>query len=187
MYNQNATRIFYDSEFTGLHQYTTLISLALLCESGLGFYAEFNDFAQDQCDDWIKTNVLQHTQYIGKHQEAFIQSDGQLTQCFGNREWICQHLQVWLAQFHSIEIWADCLAYDWVLFCQLFGGALHLPGNIFFMPFDLVDLLKIKNIDPNVSRSEFAGLPNLSPHHALSDANLLKACFQALQNHHEGE
>jgi len=36
------TRIFFDTEFTGLHKDTTLISIGLIAEDGRTFYAEFN-------------------------------------------------------------------------------------------------------------------------------------------------
>jgi hypothetical protein len=39
------TKIFFDTEFTGLHQGTTLISIGLISECGKTFYAEFTDYA----------------------------------------------------------------------------------------------------------------------------------------------
>ena len=50
--------IFFDTEFTGLNQNTTLISIGLVDENGDTFYAELTDYDETQCDDWIKTNVL---------------------------------------------------------------------------------------------------------------------------------
>lgn len=35
--------IFFDTEFTGLHKDTTLISIGLVSETGEKFYAEFDD------------------------------------------------------------------------------------------------------------------------------------------------
>lgn len=179
---QQPTRLFYDSEFTGLHQHTTLISLALVSECGLAFYAEFSDYAQDQCDAWITENVLKHTRFIGRQAQAFSAKENRLAVCFGDRFFVGQHLREWLKQFAAIEIWADCPAYDWVLFCELFGGALSLPRNIFYMPFDLVGLFKCRGIDPDCPRSEFAGQANPTPHNALTDAQVLKSCYFRLQN-----
>lgn len=175
------TRLFYDSEFTGLHQHTTLISLALVSECGQAFYAEFSDYAADQCDAWIREHVLTQTRFIGVQTAPYAAQEAQLAVCYGDRAFVAQHLCVWLQQFAVIEIWADCLAYDWVLFCGLFGGALHLPKHIFYMPFDLVTLFKSHGLDPDCPRSEFAGLNNPSPHNALSDAQLVKACYFRLQ------
>ena len=51
-------RIFFDTEFTGLRKDTTLISIGLVAESGDKFYAEFTDYNEKMCDDWIRHNVL---------------------------------------------------------------------------------------------------------------------------------
>ena len=50
-------KIYFDTEFTGLHKNTTLISIGLIDEVGRSFYAEFSDYDKYQCDDWIKENV----------------------------------------------------------------------------------------------------------------------------------
>jgi hypothetical protein len=51
------TKIFFDTEFTGLHQNTTLISIGLISECGKEFYAELTDYDVTQIDDWLKQNV----------------------------------------------------------------------------------------------------------------------------------
>ena len=56
-------RCFMDTEFTGLHQKTTLISLGIVSEDGRTFYAEFNDYAQDQVDEWLKDNVIKNPKF----------------------------------------------------------------------------------------------------------------------------
>ena len=50
-------RLFFDMEFTGLHKNTTPISIGIVSEGGKTFYAEFTDYDESQCDDWIKENV----------------------------------------------------------------------------------------------------------------------------------
>ncbi len=176
------TKIFYDSEFTGLHQHTTLISIGLVSECGLQFYAEFTDYQQQQCDDWINAHVIAYTQWLKNNNNTHAQhsQQGQLTQCVGDTAYIVQHLKPWLAQFQRIEIWADCLAYDWVLFCQLFGGALNVPKQIFYMPNDLVTLFWQKGINPDCNRIEFSGQAQLQRHNALSDALIARACYHKL-------
>lgn len=52
------TKLFWDTEFTGLHQATTLISIGIIADSGETFYAEFVDFDMSQVDDWIMQNVI---------------------------------------------------------------------------------------------------------------------------------
>ena len=51
-------KIFLDTEFTGLHKNTSLISLGMVDERGRTFYAEFTDYDESQCDDWIQKNVI---------------------------------------------------------------------------------------------------------------------------------
>ena len=56
--NFSLMKIFFDTEFTGLHQKTTLISIGLISEDGSTFYAEFTDYDKSQIDDWIEKNVI---------------------------------------------------------------------------------------------------------------------------------
>lgn len=53
-------KLFFDCEFTGLHKNTTLISLGIVSEDYKTFYAEFFDYDIDQCDEWIKENVIKN-------------------------------------------------------------------------------------------------------------------------------
>jgi len=180
------TKIFYDAEFTGLHQSTTLISIALCADDGREFYAEFSDFDYAQCDDWIKSNVLSLTRWANQADAIpFYKKEGDLHLCFGDSLFVKSALLEWLSDFDEIEIWADCLAWDWVLFCELFGGALSLPKQIFYMPFDLLMLFKAKGLDANTPRIAFAKAQGAvfeqsELHNALFDARLAKICYDFL-------
>ena len=44
-------KIFFDTEFTGLHKNTTIISIGMIAENGKKFYAESTDYDGKQCDD----------------------------------------------------------------------------------------------------------------------------------------
>lgn len=50
--------LFFDTEFTGLRKDTTLISLGIVADNEKKFYAEFTDYDESQCDEWIKENVI---------------------------------------------------------------------------------------------------------------------------------
>jgi len=181
------TPLFYDSEFTGLHQHSTLISLALCAETGDEFYAEFSDFDRGQCDPWLRDHVLAHTRWVGADPPApFVADEGRLRLCCGDRVRVRGELETWLRRFERVEIWADCPAYDWVLFCELFGGALHLPRPVFYIPFDLATLFRLKGLDPDTDREGFADLPasaNGGPrHNALHDARVARGCYHRLMN-----
>ena len=161
---QLTTKIFFETEFTGLRQDTSLISIAMVTEDGQEFYAATYDFNGEQVDLWLQTNVLANldTEMIGIDELA-------------------HQVGAWLAQFERVEMWSDCLAYDWVLFCDLFGGALQLPESIYYIPFDIATLMKTCGVDPDVSREEFAGMTG-KKHNALHDARVIKACYEKLMS-----
>lgn len=52
------TLIFFDCEFTGLSGSALLISAGFITQSGDQFYAELSDYAEDNCNDFVKTTVL---------------------------------------------------------------------------------------------------------------------------------
>lgn len=180
------TKIFYDAEFTGLFQSADLISIALCADDGHTFYAEFSDFDRSQCDEWVQDHVLALSRWANDPDAlSFSETQGELQLCFGDSQAVKEALLIWLSQFNGIEIWADCLAWDWVLFCELFGGALHIPPAIFYMPFDLATLFYCKGFDADMSRlayaqSQGAVLDGKQIHNALFDARLTQLCHHFL-------
>uniref|UniRef100_A0A6M3JMP9 3'-5' exoribonuclease Rv2179c-like domain-containing protein n=1 Tax=viral metagenome TaxID=1070528 RepID=A0A6M3JMP9_9ZZZZ len=182
--------IFFDTEFTGLHQKTTLISIGLVAETGKTFYAEFADFDKDQIknDTWIQKNVLEHIRFFNwrdgspRSVPSGFSGSQKHTEVCGNKEDIVPILTEWLGLFDGrIEMWSDCLSYDWVLFCNLWGHAFEVPADIYYIPFDICTLFKVKGIDPDINRQEFAQLNHKGPkHHALWDAQVIKMCYERL-------
>lgn len=166
------TKIFFDAEFTGLHQNTTLISIGFIAESGQSFYAELYDYDQSQINDWLKQNVISKLMLpVGDSfwELPFRDPYAQLP----NNYMVnirCSMLELkdklteWISQFEQVEMWSDCLSYDWVLFCQIFGHAFNIPKNICYIPFDICTLFKIKGIDPDTSRGDFV-LNELNTYH----------------------
>jgi hypothetical protein len=170
------TKLFFDFEFTGLHQNTTPISLGIVSECGKTFYAEFTDYDENQVDEWIRKNVVQ---YLKVQDPAFVFYPA-ASEYRGPREMVAKLLEIWLIQFGKVEMWGDTLAYDWVLFCELFGGALHIPKNVYYIPFDLSTLFKERGYDPDTSRREFSGILE-EGHNALVDARMIKSCYERIQ------
>lgn len=175
------TKIFFDTEFTGLHQNATLISIGLIAETGQTFYAELTDYDKSQIDEWLQENVINNLtlDYLKSNIEnagVTDTTDSNNIKYQGAKSHLKVELEKWFSQFDAVEMWSDCLAYDWVLFNQIFGHAFNIPKNIYYIPFDLSSLLKIYGYDPDLSRKEFSGSdePN---HNALSDAKMIKACF----------
>jgi hypothetical protein len=110
------TKLFLDTEFTGLHQNTTLISLALVADNGEEFYAEFTDYDKSQVDTWVQKNVIDHL-FLTRGST----SQGALV-LQGNEQEITWALKEWLKRFPGgTEVWTDVGAYDWFLFRELFN------------------------------------------------------------------
>lgn len=178
-------KVFFDTEFTGLHQNTTLISIGLISEDGKTFYAESRDYDKSQVDDWIQENVINNLT-LTKKMERLIEKDENFAEwhdgscvCFAYSPAIKNQLEIWLKQFDKVEIWSDCLSYDWMLFCQLFGHAMNVPEHVYYIPFDLCTLFKVKGVDPDISREAYAELEDASnrKHNALHDAMMIKKCY----------
>lgn len=185
--NKMSIKIFFDTEFTGLHSNTTLISLGMITENSHTFYAEFTDYAYGQLDPWLKENVIANLKF--NEDKEFCRTEDSYPSSVSikdNESNIKEELIKWLSQFDQIEMWSDCLAYDWVLFCEIFGGALNIPKNIYYIPFDLCTLFKVKGMDPNVNRKEFyEGYGHKiigNQHNALYDATLIRDCYELLMD-----
>ncbi|WP_206099172.1 3'-5' exoribonuclease domain-containing protein [Paenibacillus xylanexedens] len=176
-------KIFFDTEFTGLHKGTTLISIGMVSEDGQQFYAELTDYDSSQIDSWLQENVLDNLLMNDKHSAAEVHN-GNSFWYKGNTEYVRIKLEKWLSHIsggEKIEIWSDCLSYDWVLFNHLFGHAFNIPDNVYYIPFDICTLFKIRGIDPDINREEFAGTQG-DKHNALHDATVIKACYDKLQH-----
>ncbi|MDT2830028.1 3'-5' exoribonuclease [Vagococcus carniphilus] len=172
-------KVFFDTEFTGLHKDTTLISIGLIAENGNKFYAEFTDYDKTQIDDWLQENVINNL-YLEKAQyDRRLKDNYSDFESVGPTSLVKIDLEWWLSQFDSIEIWSDCLSYDWVLFNNIFGHAFDIPSNIYYIPFDICTLFKLKGIDPDISREEYS-MFNGKKHNAMYDAEVIKACYEKL-------
>jgi hypothetical protein len=176
-------KVFFDTEFTGLHQKTTLISIGCVSEDGDTFYAELTDYDRSQINDWIQTNVIDNLSILPR----LVSADDKDMRVSGNKATVRHYLEKWLNQWESVEMWSDCLAYDWVLFCDLFGDAFSIPQNVYYIPFDLSTLLKIKGIDPDIGREEYAEMPEGDKHFALWDAQVIRACYEKAAHPDAGE
>lgn len=173
-------KIFFDTEFTGLHKNTTLVSIGLVSDNGNTFYAECNDFDAKQIDEWITENVIANLRFANGYSWCPALEDEHF-EMKGTRDEVGNALREWLSQFYrnGCELWSDCLAYDWVLFCDLFGGAMNIPKEVYYIPFDIATLMKSKDVDPDTNREEYAGIEG-KKHNALHDAKVIKACYEKL-------
>ena len=165
-------KLFFDTEFTGLRQDTTLISIGVVSEDGREFYAELTDYNKSHITPWIQENVIDN---LGNGEGYWK----------GDSEYIGKHLRKWLSQFEAIEMWADVLAYDWILFNELVAdftnGYPQLPANVHYIPMDIATVMRMKGVDPDINREEFAEMgSSQKKHNALHDAITTKKCYQKL-------
>ena len=183
-------KVFFDTEFTGLHQNTKLISIGLIDENGNTFYAESCDFMTGYADEsdqqWAEIYIIPRLKFYGKEGKGYnnVHMGAEKTEVFGETTVIRDSLIEWLnGHDQQHEVWSDCLAYDWVLFNQLFGHAFNLPNSVYYIPFDICTLMKIKGIDPDINREEFAEMTKgAGKHNALWDAKVIRACYEKLQS-----
>lgn len=181
--------LYFDTEFTGLHAGTTLVSIGIVAENGKKFYAEFSDYNESQCDNWIKENVLKHTILEGNEILAKrLGDDSETTVVLGSKTDIRYELGEWLKQFDGVQFASDVCHYDMVLMIDIFGGAFDLPKNISAVCHDInQDIAKHYGISEREAfdksreeivselRGEFiAG----DKHNALYDAEVIKAIYK---------
>jgi hypothetical protein len=174
------TRCFIDTEFTGLHKNTTLISLGLVTDTGQKFYAEFNDYDKSQCDEWINTNVINKLYW--NNVDTFYKEDVDAIFIKNDKTTISKTLITWLNQFKLIEFWGDVIAYDWVLFMDLLGNgeaSRFKPRNFnSYQAHDIFTALLMKGINPKANRYVLLGLESgINQHNCLNDAEVVKMMY----------
>lgn len=150
-------KIFLDSEFTGLHKDTTLISIGLIAEDTRSFYAEFDDYDKSQVDEWIEDNVIENL--FKDKNDGYKPAD---VVVYGNKDEISKALNEWLDDFDDTIEWvSDVSHYDFVLLIDLLvGDALKLPKYISAVCHDInqdiAEYCGISEIDAfDYSREEF--------------------------------
>ena len=197
IYKDYLLPIYFDMEFTGLHQNTTPISIGCVSESGSIFYAEFLDYDESQVDEWIRDNVIKNLRF-GGDQESFCADERPSSlynvQMSSYKGLIAVELEKWLKTEYristrKIRMHSDCLAYDWMLFVNLIsstGYAIDLQDYINYIPIDLSTMLLAAGMDPDINREKFAEITSQVPvtipkHNALWDAHMIKECFEKIE------
>lgn len=170
----STVNVYFYTEFTGFHHETTLISIGLVSDLGKTFYAELDDYDPNQVDEYLKEDVISKLKFT----KNYLKIEKGSVEMRGNTEQVKAQLTKWLEAHPNVEMWSDCLAYSWVLFNRLFGKAFDVPENVLYIPFDLSTLLRLKGINPDISRERFSGLDlNAAEHNALWDAKAIQACY----------
>lgn len=200
-------KVFFDCESSGLHKDNSLISLGMVSDEGHTFYAELNDYDEPDLD-WFSSNfVIPNLKFgppLSGQQEHFVWlRRGSVVEVRGNVNEVAMYVADWfqdiqggpvswinygdeiqkpeLVEGKTIELWSDFLSYNFVLFCELFGGVFHLPECVNHIPFDLATVFKLAGIAPDENRDKFAGWElGSEENNALWDARVIQKCYSIL-------
>ena len=191
-------KIFFDTEFTGLHKDTTLISIGCVSEDGRKFYAEFNDYDRTHCDEWINSHVLENLWFKNPEKQNYcrVPVDGESSDSIlknysvgllGDKKTISNEFNTWLTQFDKVEFVSDCSHYDFVLLIDLFGTAFDLPKQISPVCHDInQDIAKYFGITDaeafDISREKIIGRGGSidKKHNALFDAEVIRDIYNLI-------
>ena len=182
-------KIFFDTEFTGLHKDTTLISIGLIAEDGKQFYAELIDYDKSQVDEWIQKNVIDNL-IIEDEWERKIENN--LTISKGTKYQVMIDLKEWLNKFDNIEWVSDVCHYDFVLLIDLvYLHALKMPygkhnAACHDINQDIANYYKISEIEAfDKSREEILKEFNIDiegeKHNSLYDAKVIKEIYEKMR------
>lgn len=179
-------KLYFDSEFTGRYKDSAFINLAIVDEYGRSFYAEFNDYLEEQvAKDVLDKNpkLLTLRDYV---------CDGDNTMVRGDSEKIRYRLLEWLSVYDEAIFVIDGGHYDFVLLTELLSSEGELPENICSVYLELnneisiykgVSVLDAFNYDRRDIFKELVEttLPENIIFNTLYNATLIKAIHQELQ------
>lgn len=103
-------KIYFDTEFIEDGKTIELLSIGLVREDGITYYAEPMETDRSLASDWVRENVFPH-----------------LTGPVKPRHLIALELVTIVGP--DPEFWAYYADYDWVALCQLFGTMMDLPDG----------------------------------------------------------
>jgi hypothetical protein len=148
-------RIFFDTEFIETPASVTLVSIGLVRDDGLTYYAESTDYDPETACPWMRENVLSKL-----HGGAAVKTPIQIAD--GIRAFVGS----------SPEFWGYEVSYDWYLLCRLYGGMLEVPGGWPNAAFDVSQFMMHTSTKRVKDR-----VPNDDEHDALSDALWTRRLF----------
>lgn len=153
-------RVYLDTEFIEKKGNMQLISIGLYApkqeglSEGREYYAISKDFNPNDADPWVWDNVIvkldskstwkqqaviawEVVNFIADLFELQVMQGGNGNMFFDPKK------GTYVDSNLDIEFWADYCAYDWVLFCSLFGSMVDLPRGLPMYCNDLQQLLKM--------------------------------------------
>ena len=153
-----------DCEFSEAPTRIDLISIALIAQDGRTFYRVSADFDPATANTWVRDNVMPHL-YAG------VPYDRNITL---PRTEIAKDVLAFIGDDREPIFWGYYSAYDWVVFCWLFGPMVALPPTFPMYCRDLRHTLDDRGF---VRHRQ----PETAMHHALDDARWIARTLQALE------
>jgi hypothetical protein len=150
-------RIWFDTEFIDTGSVVHLLSIGMVREDGLSYYAEPKETDRSLAGEWVQKNVLPHM--TGPKQTRKSIRDDIVAFC-GERP----------------EFWGYYVAYDWLVLCQLFGRMLDVPPTWPNFAFD-VQALRCLMGARNLPKQD------TTEHNALNDAIWTRDAWEYLQTY----
>lgn len=145
-----------DTEFMEDGKTIELLSIGIVREDGAEYYAVSADADVSRANDWVRENVLPHLDFTRSLPRSRIRDE---ILAFMTVSWSGKP-----------EVWGYFAAYDWVVFCQLFGRMIDLPEGF---PMYCRD---VKQLCDDVGNPELP--PQTSTvHHALNDARWTREAY----------
>lgn len=148
-------KFWFDTEFIEDGKTIDLISIGIIAEDGRTYYAEAQECDRSLASDWVRENVLVHTDDAFLRPRADIASD--IVSFVGEKP----------------EFWAYYADYDWVVLCQLYGTMMDLPEG---WPMYCRDIKQVCDEHGNPRLPQ----PATVEHNALADAVWAKAAHEFL-------
>jgi len=162
-----ATKWFLDTEFHEDGRIIDLISIALVSDETEYYAVALDGWTRDQCNPWVKENVLPK---LPPNSDPAWRTRARIA-----------HEITDLFMGDKPEVWGYFAAYDWVVFCQLFGKMIDLPKGFPMYCRDLKQEmgrlgLKKENLPASLQHQT-------NQHNALSDARWNRDLWRYLQTY----
>jgi hypothetical protein len=152
------SRLWFDTEFVDDGQTVGLLSVGIVRDDGVTYYAEVAEADHERANPWVRAHVLPL-----------------LTGPVLPRAEIAKQVREFAGP--SPEWWASFGAYDWVLLCQLYGPLEDHPLDWPWYCRDVQQYAEHAGAD----LTELPHPPD--QHHALADAHWTRAAWQLCRDH----
>lgn len=168
-------RYYIDTEFIEYPHTIDLISIGIVSEDNRMFYAENMDCDFSKANDFVREKVIPNL-YLEKFGDDGYNGKNNLDTVYDCKEAIKYSILDFISEYccHP-EFWGYYCAYDWVVFCWLFGSMADLPKG---WPMYCRDLKQY---------SDMIGAPKYGvkceTHNALDDAKWNKSFHDYLMRH----